>query len=131
MTTDFLLDTNTAVFLANNHPRVRSRMAQHRPTLLPFVTATELLYGAKRSGRPEHNLREYRLFLSRFRILFADHVTIEIHSDLRLFLERKGKPIPQNDLWQAAIAIRHDAVLVTNDAHFEHLPELRCTDWTT
>jgi predicted nucleic acid-binding protein len=53
-----------------------------------------------------------------------------MHSDLRIALQKIGKPIPPNDLWQVAIAIQHDAVLVTNDRHFAVVPGLRTAAWT-
>jgi len=130
MPSDHLLDTNTVVFLFQDHPKVRAQMAFYRPALIPFITVTELLYGTKRSGRPLHNLREYGVFLSKFKILYPDRGTLDIHSDLRVTIERLGRPIPQNDLWQAAIAIQHDAILVTNDSHFAAMPGLRAEDWT-
>ena len=45
----------------------------------------------------------------------------------RLFvqLKRAGTPIPDNDLWIAAVAIEHDLALVTRDRHFDKLPQLR------
>lgn len=127
---EYLLDTSIAVFLFRDHPRVRERMAQVRPALLPFVTAAELLYGAKRSARALHNLREYSAFVSRFTVLFPGRSTLEVQTDLRISLDEIGKPIPQNDLWQAAIAVQHDAILVTNDSHFAAIPGLRLEDWT-
>jgi len=36
-----------------------------------------------------------------------------------------GKPIPTNDLWVAAQALEHGAVLITFDQHFHDVPGLR------
>jgi tRNA(fMet)-specific endonuclease VapC len=33
-------------------------------------------------------------------------------------LLKKGKPIPENDIWIAAVAKQHTLRLFTNDAHF-------------
>ena len=129
MPSEYPLDTNIVVYLFHNQLGVRSQMARHRPALLPFITAAELLYGAKRSTRPQDNLREYNIFLTKFAILYPNRRTLDIHSDLRLALQMIGKPIPENDLWQAAIAIQHDAILVTNDNHFAAVPGLRTENW--
>jgi tRNA(fMet)-specific endonuclease VapC len=40
-------------------------------------------------------------------------------------LKRAGTPVPDNDLWIAAVAIEHDLALVTRDRHFDKLPQLR------
>jgi predicted nucleic acid-binding protein len=33
-------------------------------------------------------------------------------------LRRKGKPIPQHDIWIAATAVRHGSKLIALDQHF-------------
>ncbi|MEM9153339.1 MAG: VapC toxin family PIN domain ribonuclease, partial [Cyanobacteria bacterium P01_F01_bin.3] len=33
-------------------------------------------------------------------------------------LRVKGRPLPENDIWIAALALQYDLVLVTHDAHF-------------
>jgi tRNA(fMet)-specific endonuclease VapC len=130
MPSEYLLDTNIVIFLFLNHPAVRRQ--EHRKPLryLPFITASELLFGAKRSGRREENLRAYNAFLDRLTILFPNRKTLELYSDLRLALWKIGRPIPENDLWQAAIAIQQNAILVTNDDHFAVVPGLLTEDWT-
>lgn len=37
---------------------------------------------------------------------------------------KQGNPIPENDLWIAAIASEHTMVLLTRDAHFEHVESI-------
>lgn len=44
-------------------------------------------------------------------------------------LKRKGKPIPENDVWIAACALQHDLILVTRDGHFEYVEGLRFESW--
>jgi hypothetical protein len=39
-------------------------------------------------------------------------------------VRRAGSPIPTNDLWIAALAIQHDLLLYTRDAHFDKLPQI-------
>jgi predicted nucleic acid-binding protein len=51
--------------------------------------------------------------------------TAEHYARLFVQLKRAGTPIPDNDLWIAALAIEHDLVLITRDRHFEKLPQLR------
>ena len=42
-----------------------------------------------------------------------------------LQLSRKGRPIPTNDLWLAAVALRHGLDLLTRDSHFLDVEGLR------
>ena len=58
-------------------------------------------------------------------ILFASRATVEQYAHLFVQLKRAGTPVPDNDLWIAAVAIEHDLALVTRDRHFDKLPQLR------
>ena len=40
-------------------------------------------------------------------------------------LENKGQRIPENDMWIVAMAMQHDLVLVSGDAHFGWVSELK------
>jgi predicted nucleic acid-binding protein len=43
---------------------------------------------------------------------------------------RSGRPIPDNDLWIAAVAIANDMTLIHRDYHFTYVPGLRQEDWS-
>lgn len=51
----------------------------------------------------------------------ADYYTLVFRS-----LKAAGLPIPANDLWIAASAMENGALLVTRDAHFRAIQNLRC-----
>jgi tRNA(fMet)-specific endonuclease VapC len=40
-----------------------------------------------------------------------------------------GQPIPENDIWIAAIAEQHGLTLVTKDAHFNAIDHLKIEKW--
>jgi predicted nucleic acid-binding protein len=44
-------------------------------------------------------------------------------------LARSGTPIPENDVWIAAVALEHGWPLATRDAHFARVPGLTVQDW--
>jgi len=48
---------------------------------------------------------------------------------LRQRLKKKGRPIPENDIWIAAAAKAHGMTLVTRDGHFENVEGLKTVDW--
>jgi tRNA(fMet)-specific endonuclease VapC len=41
----------------------------------------------------------------------------------------KGRPIPENDIWISAIALRHGLTLATRDVHFGEVAGLRTAAW--
>jgi tRNA(fMet)-specific endonuclease VapC len=44
-------------------------------------------------------------------------------------LRLKGRPIPENDVWIAAIALQHDLTLITRDMHFGEIENLKTAVW--
>jgi tRNA(fMet)-specific endonuclease VapC len=54
----------------------------------------------------------------------------DVYGDLRIKLERIGKPIGSNDLWIAAHAILLDAIVVTDNVReFARVPDLQVENW--
>ena len=51
--------------------------------------------------------------------------------DLQLMSKaiEEGQPIPENDIWIAAIAQQHDLTLVTKDVHFDAIDRLKIEKW--
>jgi tRNA(fMet)-specific endonuclease VapC len=41
-----------------------------------------------------------------------------------VYLRKKGRPIPRNDVWIAAVALEHGLQLLTLDVHFREIPLL-------
>jgi len=44
-------------------------------------------------------------------------------------LKRKGKPIPENDIWVAAIVRQYGLTLITRDEHFKNITGLKLDKW--
>jgi tRNA(fMet)-specific endonuclease VapC len=87
--------------------------------VLPAPVIGELRYGALNSRRSAENLAEVERLVSRCRALDITATTAAVYARLRLSLRSKGKPIPENDLWIAAVCLEHQMPLVTLDAHFD------------
>ncbi len=92
--------------------------------VLPIVVVGELLFGAHNSGRPEANLPFYRNFIYDFGLLHMDALAAEYYAEDRLALKRKGRPIPENDMWIGAICQAYNVPLLTFDKHFAEIPDL-------
>lgn len=93
--------------------------------LLPAPVIGELRYGALNSRRSAENLVEVERLVNRCRVLDITAMTAAVYARLRLRLKEKGKPIPENDLWIAALCVvEHQVPLVTLDGHFDAIEEL-------
>jgi tRNA(fMet)-specific endonuclease VapC len=94
---------------------------------IPFVVLAEMkavFYGGAHQA-PNEALLANLLARETVTILFASRETTEQYARLFVQLKRAGTPVPDNDLWIAAMAVEHDLALVTRDWHFDKLPQLR------
>jgi len=62
-------------------------------------------------------------------LLNPDSATAERYAQIAVTLEREGQPIPENDLWIAAVALELDMPLATSDAHFDRIASLTVLKW--
>jgi tRNA(fMet)-specific endonuclease VapC len=120
------LDTNRYRDFCANLPEVVRVLQQAERIYLPFVMLAELRAGFAAGKHGRENERVLNLFLNRSRVtpLFADEETTFHFARLYGQLRQQGTPIPAHDLWIAALATQHGAVLCTRDAHFQHLPQI-------
>lgn len=51
------------------------------------------------------------------------------YADLRTTLNQFGRPIPANDAWIAALAIEHKLPVLSQDVHFDGVPQVRRIGW--
>lgn len=57
-------------------------------------------------------------------VLLPSRETAEHYARLFVQLKRAGTPIPDNDLWIAALALEHDLLPITRDQYFQRIPQL-------
>jgi predicted nucleic acid-binding protein len=57
--------------------------------------------------------------------------TAEWFAEVKRGLRARGRLIPINDVWIAASCLEHGAVLLSDDAHFDHVDGLRRHDGFT
>lgn len=133
----YLLDTDHLSYLQERHERVVARLAALSETDRVFtsvVSMAELLRGVYMlpgGKRRRELLGLYRSLLGSMKEILQVSMSVagefaEIDAKLR----SRGKPIPVNDVWVAATARAHGAVLVTNDAHFRQVERLQIENWT-
>ena len=106
----------------------------------------ELVSSVEKQTLPAVVLGEYRFGMARSRIrrdldpvldelesestiLRVDENTAKHYADVKEGLRCIGKPIPENDLWIAALARQHNMPVVTRDDHFRHVTDLRTVGW--
>ncbi|MDX1925273.1 MAG: type II toxin-antitoxin system VapC family toxin [Pirellulaceae bacterium] len=118
MSGSYLLDTNFVISILNgSQPAIRD-ISDADAYYVSSTVVGELYYGAFKSTHVNQNLEKIGRFLDCISSLPCDAGTSQIYGSIKAALMRKGKPIPENDLWIAATALQHSLTLATFDAHF-------------
>lgn len=125
----FLLDTNIVIALFADEAIVKDNLAQASEIFIPSIVIGELYYGARKSGRVEANVARVGEIVDGSTILVCDAETARQDGEVKNKLRLKGRPLPENDIWIAALALQHELVLVTRDAHFQEVESLKTKAW--
>jgi tRNA(fMet)-specific endonuclease VapC len=126
---DYLLDTNIVVAFFNGDPTIVQQVNRLSIVQLSSVVIGELYYGAFKSAKTQQNIERIRSFLSLCNVLSSDTETSYWYGHIRENLRKKGKPIPENDIWIAATARQHQLILVSRDKHFDEVDSLSVEVW--
>jgi len=120
------LDTNRLTDLFQGDAALAERLGLCDEVWIPLVVLAEIKAGFLGGNRRHRNEILLRKLLSKATVgvLLPDRETAEHYARLFVQLKRAGTPVPDNDLWIAALALQHDLLLITRDKHFESIPQL-------
>ncbi len=128
----YMLDTNIVIYILKNRPQnaLQSFNQYAKQICISSITLAELMHGAEKSIRCEHNMRQIDDFVSRVCTLEYGTSAASHYGNIRAELERQGTPIGVNDLHIAGHARSEELVLVTNNlAEFERIEGLQLENW--
>ena len=123
-----VFDTNFLIDFCQSPSRFRhSDMGEYGQILIPSVVLGEYKAGIQNTKRGEEARNRLAQLLSRSSVktVPVGEKTAEIYAKVFQLLREQGKPIPQNDIWIAAIALQHNLALLSRDGHFDNIPQLR------
>jgi len=126
---EILLDTTVIIALFNQDPAVVASLSEIEQAFTPSIAVGELFYGAFKSGQAERNILRIREFVQASVILPVTAETAEAYGRVKNQLRQRGRPIPENDIWIAALALQHNLELAARDAHFRAVEGLRLLSW--
>src|SRR5208283_2862600 len=121
-----LIDTNAYAAFKKNETDAVSIFKTVEYIGVNIVVLGELLSGFKGGNKEATNKKEFEQFLDspRVNVIQLDEETAEFYAKVYWDLKRKGKPVPTNDLWVAASAMRHGLALFSYDEHFDNIDGL-------
>jgi tRNA(fMet)-specific endonuclease VapC len=124
-----LLDTNTVIRLFAHDPAVEKRFDANPDVILPIFVVGELYYGAQKSRSVQETCEKIDMFAAKIEVLGGDLRTAYECGEIKNELRAKGRMIPENDLWIAALARQRDLTVVSSDRHFAEVDNLRWESW--
>ncbi len=120
------LDTNRLTDLFQGDAELAARLGECDEVWIPLIVLAEIkagFYGGSEQHRNEILLQSF-LAKPTVGILTPAPGTAEHYARLFVQLKRAGTPIPDNDLWIAALALEHDLPLMARDPYFDSVPQL-------
>ena len=129
----YLLDTNIVSYLIKAKPPelvARFSGAAADTVAISAITAAELRFWIFRRPGQSRIRIHVEDFLLRVPTLPWDASAAAAHGQLKTHLFEIGRPLSELDMQIAAHALALNCTLVTHDAAFRHVPELRIEDWT-
>lgn len=121
----YFVDTNIIIDLFRGKSEVVDFIKENTDFSVSVIVLGELVFGAENSSQFEKHVAQINSFIDNCSsIVNVDLETSIIYGKIKSELKKSGKPIPENDIWIAALAIQYDRFLVTNDAHFNYIKQL-------
>jgi tRNA(fMet)-specific endonuclease VapC len=124
-----LLDTNIIIAIFRSDAKVIQQLASSPDTYVPVIALGELYFGAEHSSNVQRNLAQVRAFAAQSKVLLCDPATAEVYGQVKNELKLQGHPIPENDVWIAALAKQHGLTVVSRDQHFLQVTGLSVAVW--
>jgi tRNA(fMet)-specific endonuclease VapC len=119
-----LLDSSVIIDFFRGRAEATTLINANPGFFVPVFVLGELYTGALRSRQSDKHLIQIRSFITFVTVVSAGMATAALYGKIKSSLWEKGKPIPENDIWIAAMAVEHGYTSVTRDRHFSSIEGL-------
>lgn len=124
-----ILDTNAVSALLAGDVGLGEVLGPAPRHHLPVIVLGEYRYGLLRSRHGPNLEALLETLIRESIVLLIDQATTKAYAQVRDELRQAGRPIPENDIWIAALARQHGQPVVSRDGHFDDVPGLRRLSW--
>ena len=94
-----------------------------------MIVLGEYRYGLLRSRHGPNLEALIETLIRESIVLLTDQATTKAYAQVRDELRQAGRPIPENDIWIAALARQHGQPVVSRDGQFDDVPGLHRLSW--
>lgn len=124
-----ILDTNALSAAAEREPSALEVVARAERLAIPVIVLGEYRLGIAQSRHRTSYENWLREWVAAVTVLDIDEETTHSYAAIGMELKKKGKPIPANDLWIAALCRQYSLPLLSRDRHFDFVSGLQRIDW--
>ena len=126
---EIILDTNALSAAADDDPGAVAVLARAEQMVLPVIVLGEYRHGIAQSRHRASYENWLAGLLHDCMVLDVQEPTTQHYAEITLELKRKGKPIPTNDIWIAALCRQHRLPLLSRDRHFDLVAGTKRIAW--
>jgi tRNA(fMet)-specific endonuclease VapC len=124
-----ILDTNAVSALLGGDESLGKLLANAERHHLPVPVIGEYHFGLLSSRKRRRLDSLFRRLEADSIVLCPDRVTANVYASIRFDLKQQGTPIPENDVWIAALAQQYSLEIVSRDPHFDYIEGIKRLDW--
>ncbi len=124
-----ILDTNAVSALLSGDADLAHVLEPSERHHLPVIVIGEYRYGLDRSRHRETLSAFLETLIRESLVLRVDVATTAHYASVRNELREKRHPIPENDVWIAALARQHNQPIVSRDEHFDEIAGTERLAW--
>jgi tRNA(fMet)-specific endonuclease VapC len=124
-----ILDTNALSAFVDGDAGVGEALRREARAAIPVIVLGEFRYGIAESRQRRAYEKWLESHLHWFEILSVTDGTAIAYAGLRAALRRRGRPIPANDAWIAALALEHRLPVLSRDEHFDAVVGVERKSW--
>lgn len=125
----FLLDSSILIRIIRSDTALAQKLTELPQVFLVPTIVGELYYGAYKAANSPAELARVTALTQAITTLPYDYQTGVAYAHIKDELRRKGRPIPEADMWIAAAARQYSLTLIHRDQHFEEIASLLTEKW--
>jgi tRNA(fMet)-specific endonuclease VapC len=124
-----ILDTAAIFDFLKEEPGIQRHLARSTSFNIPVIVLGEYRFGLRLSKYRQILEEKLEELLKDVQVLPIEEQTTVVYADIRSELKAAGTPIPENDLWIAALVRQYDLPLLSKDRHFDNVQGISRLSW--
>jgi predicted nucleic acid-binding protein len=124
-----IIDTNALSAFFDGEKGVVEKLGEADGIYLPVIVMGEYRFGLRGSRLRAPREAVLETFVRSCTVLPVLESTTSHYATIRNRLRQAGTPIPENDIWIAALAVEHHLPVLSADAHFDCISGITRIDW--